>query len=472
MTGRHGRHTVCNRDEDSRDGMKANGVRSRSREIGWLSLLLWLGLGLGVGASAQTTSDEMRPADRRRMQSTLTRVAREIRENYYDPTFGGRDLDELAEVARQRIESAHGIGEAFSVIAQFTLELDDSHTFFLPPFQTVDVDYGWEIGIVGDAGVVLRVVPGSDAEKQGVRRGDTVNTINGFPVSRETLWKIEYLFNRLRPQPGLRVELTTLQGQMRELDLAAEVKPLRRVLELEGEGAGFGWARIEDDYNEHRRKHRLRWAKAGEGIAVAKLGEFTLADDEPRKLIDVARGKTALILDLRENEGGEVAALEAIVGGLFADDTVVATFQGREKTKQLRARGGKRSAFAGKLWVLIDAQSASASELLARTVQMNGRGQVIGERSSGSVRVGRVRNTSVSHGDFVIASGVNVTQADVVMPDGERLEKRGVVPDVVVVPTPADLAAGRDPVLAKALELAGAPMDAAAVGALFAPDAR
>lgn len=460
------------RDDDSRGGARANDSRGRfrARAVYGLAILLWLGL--GIVASAQTTYDEMRPADRRRLQSTLTRVAREIRENYYDPTFGGRDLDALAEVARQRIESARGIGEAFGAIAQFTLELDDSHTFFLPPFQTVDVDYGLEVGIVGDAGVVLGVMPGSDAEKQGVRRGDTVETINGFPVTRETLWKIEYLFNRLRPQPGLRVELRTPQGQARELDLAAEVKPLRRVLELEGEGAGFGWARIEDDYNEHRRKHRLRLVKASDGVLVAKLGEFTLADDEPKKLMDAARGKTALILDLRENAGGEVSALEAVVGGLFEEDTIVATFAEREKTETLRVRGSKRSAFAGKLWVLIDAQSASASELLARTVQLSGRGQVIGERSSGSVRVGRVRNTSVAHGDFVIASGVNVTEADVVMPDGQRLEKSGVVPDVSIVPSTADLAAGRDPALAKALELAGVPMDASAAGALFPPKTR
>lgn len=459
--------------------MSANDFRGRARSwtAGWALLLSFaviidVGAICAIGALAQTTADEMRPADRRRLQSTLTRVVREVRENYYDPTFGGRDLDALAEVARRRVESARSIGEALGAIAQFTLELDDSHTFFLPPFQTVDVDYGWEVGIVGDAGVVLDVKPGSDAEKQGVRRGDTVKTINGFPVSRESLWKLEYLFNQLRPQPGLRAELTPPQGPTRELDLAAEVKPRRRVLELEGEGAGFGWARIEDDYNEYRRKHRLRFAKAGEGVLIAKLREFTLSDDEPKKLLSAARGKTALILDLRENAGGEVAALEAVVAGLFADDLVVATFKEREKTKELRVRGSKRSAFDGRLWVLIDAQSASASELLARTVQLSGRGQVIGERSSGSVRVGRVQNTSVSHGDFVIASGVNVTEADVVMPDGERLEKRGVVPDVPVVPTPADLAAGRDPALAKALALAGAPMDASAAGALFAPDPR
>ena len=120
--------------------------------------------------------------------------------------------------------------------------------------------------------------------------------------------------------------------------------------------------------------------------------------------------------------------------------------------------------------MLVDAQSASASELLARTVQLRHRGQVLGQRSAGSVMVGRSIGVVASQGDYVVASAVNVTVADVVMPDGRRLEKAGVIPDVIVVPTPGDVAAGRDPVLARALSLAGHPVDAAEAGALLARD--
>lgn len=57
--------------------------------------------------------------------------------------------------------------------------------------------------------------------------------------------------------------------------------------------------------------------------------------------------------------------------------------------------------------------------------------------------------------------GVSITNADVIMPDGTRLEGRGVTPDALVLPTAADLAAGSDPVLAMALTMAGYPTDAA-----------
>jgi len=57
--------------------------------------------------------------------------------------------------------------------------------------------------------------------------------------------------------------------------------------------------------------------------------------------------------------------------------------------------------------------------------------------------------------------------ADLIMSDGARLEKAGVVPDGTVFPTGEELAAGRDPALARALALAGKATDAAAAGALL-----
>lgn len=117
--------------------------------------------------------------------------------------------------------------------------------------------------------------------------------------------------------------------------------------------------------------------------------------------------------------------------------------------------------------MLIDAGSASASELVARTIQLANRGTVIGDRSAGAVMTARFHSLMVSHGENVIAYGVMVTAADLVMPDGGRLEKKGVNPDFSVVPSAEDLAERRDPALAQALKFAGQPMDAKAAGALL-----
>ncbi len=65
--------------------------------------------------------------------------------------------------------------------------------------------------------------------------------------------------------------------------------------------------------------------------------------------------------------------------------------------------------------------------------------------------------------------GVQITEADVVMSDGGRLEGVGVTPDELLLPTAADLAAHRDPVLARAITLAGVPITAEKAGLMY-PD--
>lgn len=452
---------------DNRPGMLRSILRPCPIGHGALRTALFALVLAFVGA-VHAEDGGMRDADRRRLQVTLDRVVKALREDYYDPSFGGRDLDALASTARERIASATAVDQAISAIAQLTLEFDDSHTFFLPPFRTIEVDYGLEIGIVGANGMVLEVDPGSDAEKQGVHKGDVVERVNGFEISRDTLWKVLYLLGELRPQPGLHLELATPDGARRELDIAAKVHRQGRVLVLEGEGAGHGWARLQDAYSEYAQTHRTQLVKAGDDVLIVRMRTFGLADDEPKRILEAARGRETLILDLRGNPGGPVAALRALTGALFADDVEIATFRERDETRTETAHGRGKAAFDGRLLVLVDAQSASASELLARTVQLRHRGQVLGQRSAGSVMVGRSIGVVASQGDYVVASEVNVTVADVVMSDGRRLEKAGVIPDVIVVPTPGDVAAGRDPVLARALSLAGHPVDAAEAGALLA----
>jgi C-terminal processing protease CtpA/Prc len=67
----------------------------------------------------------------------------------------------------------------------------------------------------------------------------------------------------------------------------------------------------------------------------------------------------------------------------------------------------------------------------------------------------------------VVVYAASITSADLIMSDGKSLEKVGVTPDQVMLPTAQELAAGHDPVLAHAAQLAGLKIDAAAAGQLF-----
>ena len=195
------------------------------------------------------------------------------------------------------------------------------------------------------------------------------------------------------------------------------------------------------------------------------MPEFSLAMNEVEKAIGVASKHKALILDLRGNPGGDVDTLKWMIGEVFDHDVKIGDQVGRKNTKPMIAKPhGKR--FDGKLIVLVDADSASASELFARVVQLEHRGTIIGDATAGAVMEARFYPESAGT-DTVIPYGLNVTSSDLIMTDGKSLEKVGVTPDELILPTAADLAAGRDPVLARAAELAGIKLDPVAAGKMF-----
>ena len=132
---------------------------------------------------------------------------------------------------------------------------------------------------------------------------------------------------------------------------------------------------------------------------------------------------------------------------------------------------GRKDPFTGKIVVLVDSRSASASEVTARVLQLEKRGTVIGDRTAGAVMTSIFLRHTLGHelgGVGAVAFyGTSITVADLKMADGASLEKVGVVPDETVLPSGADLAADRDPVLARAITLLGGRMTAEQAGTFY-----
>ena len=118
------------------------------------------------------------------------------------------------------------------------------------------------------------------------------------------------------------------------------------------------------------------------------------------------------------------------------------------------AKTSGKDTFTGKVVVLIDSKSGSAAELFARLMQIEKRGVVIGDVSAGVVMQSRSYAQRWESTPSYLY-GASITNADVIMTDGKSLEHVGVIPDELLIPTAEDMAANRDPVLARAAELMG-----------------
>jgi carboxyl-terminal processing protease len=413
-----------------------------------------------VALSAQQQPAPLSPYARTQISDMLRDAYKEVKEHYYDPKFHGVDLEARYQQFTAKIDSLHDAGGGIALTASFLDGLKDSHTYLIPPGKAGDFDLGYRMGLVGDNCFITRIRPKSDAESK-LHVGDQVLTVNGFKVDRNDFHAVQYFFGQLAPRKVQTLDVKSPSGELRKVEVAAAVRQSKQVTNLANPNDSF----LEDIRNEKAESMRRDKIVENGDVTIWKIRQFSPDTTSVDKAIATARKHSALIIDLRGNGGGAVITLQALVGSLFDHEIKIADRVGRTHPKPTIAYPqGKR--FDGKVIVLVDGSSASASEILARVIQLEHRGTVLGDRSAGAV-MEALRYVEAEGVGSQIYYGFSVTEADLTMKDGKSLEKTGVVPDEVVLPTAADLAAGRDPVLAHAAELAGVKLDPADAGKMF-----
>ena len=429
---------------------------------------LWAVIALTVATAASTVSalkpglvpQEFDRVTRGRVKLMLEQVRDEVRNNYYDSTFHGIDFDAHFKRASDRLDQATSLRQGLGIIAQALLDFNDSHLYFDPPSRTVSVRYGYEVRMVGDRCYVDAVHPKLDAHAKGLRAGDLVLSVQGFKPTRAELWKMNYFYYVLSPQPAHKLMVQSPGGQPREVQIASEMTQQRRSINLSDTLDFDEFYRSLDSAGPD---HRFQTVS---DVTIWKMPAFDLSADEVNDVMSKNVKGAALVLDLRGNGGGYVDTLEALVAHFFDHDIKIADMKGRKESKPAMAKKRSGAPFKGRLVVLVDSQSASASELFARVMQIEHRGTVIGDRSAGAVMQSHYFSGKIG-AESLVLFGASVTDADAIMSDGGRLEGAGVVPDELLLPQPEDLAAGRDPVLARAITSLGGSMDAEKAGKLF-----
>ena len=253
---------------------------------------------------------------------------------------------------------------------------------------------------------VVEVYPNTPASKVGVKQGDIFLVISGV---RRDKWTQDEVVKRVRGQEGTQVKLIMLRPNADPTKAGAEVP--------------FTITRAMIDYPNTK-------TKMYGNVGYVRLGQFNAnsTDDVEKAINDLTKkGAKSLVLDLRENPGG---LLDQAVGvsSLFIPDGPIVRVDERNKPEVVsNATGHKITDLP--LVVLIDGNSASASEITGGALQDYGRATLVGEKSFGKGSV----QTIVPLPD---GSAVKFTIAHYLTPKKRAINGIGLTPDHIIVMDP------------------------------------
>ena len=250
---------------------------------------------------------------------------------------------------------------------------------------------------------IVNVIPGGPAHTGGIRPGDFIVAVDGKSTPADAT--PDTLADILRGLEGTKVSVSVRnsQGVLQNLSLT------RRRVDI----PSVEQAKIIDQAN---------------GVAYFKLTSFqkTTSRDVDAALWKLhGQGMRQLIIDLRGNPGGLLKAA-VDVADMFVNDGLIVATRGRSPREDFDHRGQAAGTWRMPLVVLIDHDSASASEILAGAIRDHRRGTVVGEKSYGKGSV---------QGIFPLATtnvGLRLTTAKWYTPSGQAISGAGIQPDVPV----------------------------------------
>ena len=353
------------------------------------------------------------------------------------PMFGVRasnktiDLSSVQETYQQLAANYDGKLDTQKLIygasRGLVAAVGDKHTSYMDPKESEEFKkslsgnigggIGAEIGLRNNKPTIIKPLNDSPAQKAGIKAGEVIMKVNGEEAAD---WGVDKVVDKIRGEIGTSVKLTLQNGQQ-----IREVSVVRQNITAPA---------VESKIN----------GKIGI-LTVSRFNDDTVsaARKAAREFID--RGVTKVIVDLRNNPGGTVDSAQGLLGLWLNDQVVLTERRGSETVKTLNSTGSPILENMQTV-VLINENSASASEITAGALRDYGKAKLVGKKSYGKGSVQVVL-------DLSSGSQLKVTEARWYTPKGKNIDKEGIKPDVEVELTADDVKNDKDPQLEKAESL-------------------
>lgn len=238
---------------------------------------------------------------------------------------------------------------------------------------------------------VIATYPGSASEKAGLRFGDRITAVNGRSVDGRSSLEIRDL---IRGPRNSSVSVTVdRDGQSLTVDLKRDRVPQPTVTNAFIVGDGVGLIEMP------------------EGFSFTSFNEFEAAFDHLKK-----SGMTSLIMDLRGNPGGVLETSVKIAEKFLPAGSTIVSQRGRFRADNRVWKSANRSPEKMPVIVLVDGESASASEIIAGALQDNDRALIVGEKTFGKGLVQSVL-------DLPSGTGLTLTTAKYFTPSGRSIQR-------------------------------------------------
>lgn len=285
----------------------------------------------------------------------------------------------------------------------------DPHSAYMPPdvYREIQVDtkgefggLGIQIGMKDNRLVVISPIEGTPADRAGVKAGDFITEIERTSTKNMTLVDA---VNKLRGPKGTKVTLTL----MRE----GQAAPIRVTLTRETIKIQSVKSQMLDDHIGY--------------IRLTQFQEQTSVDLKQALKRLLADGAQSLILDLRNNPGGLLTSAVEVSEQFLPKNKLVVSIRGRSGAAEEYRANGESPVTDLPMIILVNAGSASASEIVSGALQDWGRAVLLGTTTFGKGSV----QTIIALSD---GSGLRLTTAKYYTPKDRSIHGVGIVPDIVV----------------------------------------